>query len=77
SLTLMTAILAESDCLTLLARSQARLELRGALVTLPVRLDSRPRMVGTTIRSGWLPTRVQRRFLTLLRQECRRAAEGA
>lgn len=74
SLTLMTAILAESDCLTLLARSQARLELPGTLVTLPVRLDSRPRLVGTTIRSGWLPTRVQRRFLTLLRQECRRVA---
>lgn len=77
SLTLMTAILAESDCLTLLARSQAQHEVRGAdLVTLPIRLGSPPRTVGTTIRSGWLPTRVQRRFLTLLRQECRRTAGG-
>jgi hypothetical protein len=42
---------------------------------LPIRLGSPQRIVGTTIRSGWLPTRVQRRFLTLLRQECRRVAE--
>jgi DNA-binding transcriptional LysR family regulator len=77
SLTMMTAILAESDCLTLLAHSQARHEVKGAfLVMLPIRLGSPPRIVGTTIRSGWLPTRVQRRFLTLLRQECRRVAEG-
>jgi DNA-binding transcriptional LysR family regulator len=78
SLTLMTAILAESDCLTLLAQSQARHEVRDApLVMLPIRLDSPQRVVGTTIRSGWLPTRVQRRFLTLLRQECRRVAAAA
>jgi DNA-binding transcriptional LysR family regulator len=78
SLAVMTAILAESDCLTLVSRAQARDEFRGAgLVILPVELSAPERMVGVTLRAGWLPTRVQRRFLSLLREECRRAAGPA
>jgi len=74
SLTIMTAILAESDCLTLLSRSQATHEFqRAGLIMLPMRFEAPARIVGVTTRSGWLPTKVQRRFLTLLRQECRRA----
>jgi DNA-binding transcriptional LysR family regulator len=78
SLAVMTAILAESDCLTLVSRAQALHEFKGAgLAMLPIRFRARERMVGVTMRSGWLPTAVQRRFLTLLRQECRRVAGDA
>jgi LysR family transcriptional regulator of gallate degradation len=76
SLTVMTAILAESDCLTLLSQSQATQEFQGAgLVMLPIRFEAH-RTVGVTTRSGWLPTVVQRRFLTLLRQECHRVEDA-
>jgi DNA-binding transcriptional LysR family regulator len=71
SLAVMTAILRESDCLTLMSRAQAIDEFHSAGVSmLPIRLDAAERVVGMTIRSGWLPTLVQRRFLALLRQEC-------
>jgi LysR family transcriptional regulator of gallate degradation len=76
ALTIMTAILIESDCLTLLSQSQALHEFQDAgLAVLPIRFQAADRTVGATTRSGWLPTVVQRRFLTLLRQECRRMAQ--
>ena len=76
SLSMMTALLAESDCLTLVSRAQALQEFRGVdLATLPLHLRAPERTVGATTRAGWLPTIVQRRFLDLLRQECRRIAE--
>jgi DNA-binding transcriptional LysR family regulator len=75
SLSVMTAILAESDCLTLVSRAQAQHEFKGVgLAMLPIRFSAPERTVGVTMRSGWLPTRVQRRFLTLLRQESRALA---
>jgi LysR family transcriptional regulator of gallate degradation len=71
SLAVMTAILRESDCLTLMSRAQAMDEFQSVgLSMLPIDLHAAERVVGITTRSGWLPTRVQRRFLTLLRQEC-------
>jgi DNA-binding transcriptional LysR family regulator len=73
SLAVMTAILRESDCLTLMSRALAMDEFQGAGVSvLPIDLSAAKRVVGVTIRSGWLPTPVQRHFLTLLRQECHR-----
>jgi LysR family transcriptional regulator of gallate degradation len=75
SLAVMTAILRESDCLTLMSRAQAMDEFHSAGVSiLPIELHAAERVVGVTTRSGWLPTLVQRRFLTLLRQECRQVA---
>jgi len=72
SLAMMTSALAESDCLSLLSRSQALThEFNANVAVLPVDVPWSKRLVGTTARVGWLPTRIQRRFLTLVRQECR------
>jgi DNA-binding transcriptional LysR family regulator len=72
SLAVMTAILRESDCLTLMSRAQAMDEFQSVgLSMLPIDLHAAERVVGVTTRSGWLPTFVQRRFLALLRQQCR------
>ena len=72
SLAMMTSALAESDCLSVLSRSQAATqEFNADITVLPVEIPWPQRRVGTTIRAGWLPTRIQRRFLTLVRQECR------
>lgn len=77
SLATMVALLANTDCLTLVSRSQALDEFgRAGLVMLPVRFEMPERVVGVTTRRGWLPTRVQRRFLTLLREDCRASAAG-
>jgi DNA-binding transcriptional LysR family regulator len=72
SLAMMTSALAESDCLSVLSRSQAfTREFNANIAVLPVEMPWPKRLVGTTTRAGWLPTRIQRRFLTLVRQECR------
>ena len=72
SLAMMTSALAASDCLSLLSRSQALThEFNADIAVLPVDVPWSKRLVGTTARAGWLPTRIQRRFLTLVRQECR------
>jgi DNA-binding transcriptional LysR family regulator len=72
SLAMMTSALAESDCLSVLSRSQAFThEFNADLAVLPVEMPWPQRLVGTTMRAGWLPTRIQRRFLTLVRRECR------
>lgn len=71
SLAVMTALLMESDCLTLMSRAQATHEFVSiGVTTLPIGLLAAQRTVGVTMRRDWLPTVVQRRFLTLLRQEC-------
>lgn len=71
SLAMMTSALAESDCLSVLSRSQASArESNAGIAVLPVEMPWPRRFVGTTTRIGWLPTRIQRRFLTLVRQEC-------
>jgi len=72
SLAMMTCALAESDCLSVLSRSQASTqEFNADIAVLPVEMPWPKRFVGTTTRAGWLPTRIQRRFLTLVRRECR------
>jgi len=77
SLAMMTSALAESDCLSVLSRSQAATqEFNANIAVLPVELPWRRRVVGTTTRAGWLPTRIQRRFLSLVRQECRGMGAG-
>jgi len=72
SLAMTTSTLVESDCLSLLSRSQAQMSAADSgIAVLAVGLSGPRRLVGATTRAGWLPTRVQRRFLTILRQECR------
>ena len=72
SLAMMTSALTESDCLSLLSRSQALThEFSAKIAVLPVGVPWPQRLVGTTARVDWLPTRIQRRFLSLVRQECR------
>lgn len=72
SLAMMTSALAESDCLSVLSRSQALTQEFNANITvLPVEMPWPRRLVGTTTRADWLPTRIQRRFLTLVRRESR------
>jgi LysR family transcriptional regulator, regulator for genes of the gallate degradation pathway len=78
SLAMMTSALTESDCLSVLSRSQASThEFNANIAVLPIDMPWRKRLVGTTTRAGWLPTRIQRRFLTLVRQECRMMNAGA
>ena len=77
SLAMMTTALAESDCLSVLSRSQAfTREFNADIAVLPVDVPWPKRLVGTTTRAGWLPTHIQRRFLTLVRQECRNMASA-
>ncbi len=72
ALSIMIAILTESDCITLLSRAQALNEFQDSgLAAILIQLTAPERTVGVTTRSGWLPTVVQRRFLTLLRDQCR------
>jgi hypothetical protein len=54
SLAVMTAILRESDCLTLMSRAQAMDEFQGVGVSmLPINLRAAERVVGVTTRCGW------------------------
>jgi DNA-binding transcriptional LysR family regulator len=77
SLAMMTSALAESDCLSVLSRSQASMqEFNVDIAVLPVEMPWPRRLVGATTRAGWLPTRIQRRFLTLVGQECRVAGSA-
>lgn len=72
SLAMMTSTLAASDCLSVLSRSQALAgELNAEIAVLPIDLPWPQRFVGMTTRADWLPTRIQRRLLTLIREECR------
>ncbi|WP_158913511.1 LysR substrate-binding domain-containing protein [Caulobacter sp. S45] len=67
SLGMMGAVLAESPCLTILSHSQIR---EGAMAqdvrVLPVALAWPKRAVGIVHRTEWLPTAVQKRFMTIL-----------
>jgi LysR family transcriptional regulator, regulator for genes of the gallate degradation pathway len=69
SVAMMMATLAESDCLSLSARSQAETDFAPAdLAMLDVRMEDAARHVGVTMRSNWLPTTVQSSFLVLLEE---------
>lgn len=71
SLAMMASALAASDCLSVLSRSQAfTREFNAEIAVLPVNVPWPKRFVGTTTRADWLPTRIQRHFLSLIRQEC-------
>ncbi len=72
SLAMLTAMLTESDCVTLLSRSQISHEDWGRdLVALAVEAPEGRRTVGLTMRQDWLPTPVQQAFIDHLFRECR------
>ncbi|WP_246641932.1 LysR substrate-binding domain-containing protein [Paraburkholderia edwinii] len=71
SLAMMMAMLVESDCITLLARSQISEAYPGSeMVALELDTPAARRAVGYTVRTDWLSTAVQEAFIELLREEC-------
>jgi DNA-binding transcriptional LysR family regulator len=71
SLAMMMAMLVESDCITLLSRSQIREAYPGSeIVALELKTPEADRAVGYTVRADWLGTAVQSGFIEYLRQEC-------
>lgn len=69
SLAMMSAILEESRCITILSRAQIDTDVtEGWLAILPLLTELASRWVGATTRSDWLPTQVQQRLLTILAQ---------
>jgi LysR family transcriptional regulator, regulator for genes of the gallate degradation pathway len=71
SLSMILAMLAESDCITLLPRSQIQQGERSIyLYTLSVDIPEGNRVVGLTIRADWLATPVQSSFIAQLQKSC-------
>ncbi len=70
SLVVVRALLARSDRLTLLSRRRILFEeQQGLLVELDISLPTTSRTICVTVRSGWQPTRLQNKFLDLLKVE--------
>lgn len=71
SLAMMMAMLIESDCITLLSRSQIREAYSGSeMVALELEMPEASRAVGFTVRTDWLGTAIQQAFVGHLREEC-------
>lgn len=71
SLAMMVAMLVESDCITLLPRSQIDEAFPGSeMAALELEAPEARRVVGYTLRADWLGTAVQQAFLGYLRDEC-------
>ncbi|TAL95356.1 MAG: LysR family transcriptional regulator [Paraburkholderia sp.] len=71
SLAMMVAMLVESDCITLLSRSQIREAYTGSeMVALELKTPEASRAVGFTVRTDWLGTAIQQAFVEHLREEC-------
>ena len=74
SITIIRAILSNSDQLTLLTRYEMQFEERlGALTKLPTDalVTEAPAPIGMTTRKDWMPTAVQAAFVEMLRTEAR------
>ncbi len=70
SLNCARALLLESDMLTVMARSEVRLDAKlGTLIYLPCAQLNTTMPKGVATRKGWLPTDCHSRFLTCLREE--------
>jgi len=68
---MMMAMLVESDCVTLLSRSQIRDAYSGdEMVALELEMPEASRVVGFTARTDWLGTAIQQAFVEHLMQEC-------
>ena len=72
------ALLLESDRAGMMSQEQVRYEVAaGFLAVLPKALQGTERPIGLTVRSGWQPTIVQARMMSLLRDICRSAGRPA
>lgn len=72
SLVAIRALLAESDCLTILSRHQVQYEERlGVLAVLPLQLDQTRRAIGITTRADTEPPPGLRAFIDALHAICR------
>jgi LysR family transcriptional regulator of gallate degradation len=68
---MMMAMLVESDCVTLLSRSQIRDAYSGdEMVALELEMPEARRVVGFTARTDWLGTAIQQAFVEHLLEEC-------
>ncbi|WP_417720785.1 LysR family transcriptional regulator [Salipiger sp.] len=77
SLNCARAILLESDMVTVMARSEIRLDLRlGTLVSVDCPALENPTQKGVTTRSDWLPTEGHLQFLDCLRRETAETARS-
>ena len=71
SLVTTRGLLLESDRAALLSARQVEVEVRSGLLAVSTQhLQGTGRDIGITLRKGWKPTRVQRRFLDRLEAEC-------
>ncbi len=69
SVALIRGVLAQSDFLTLLSRTQVSAEIEaGLLIQIRSCIPDTPRAIGAITRRDWHPTELQKRFLTILRQ---------
>lgn len=70
SLVLLRGLLSLGDYISIASKRQIEVERKmGALVELPIELPDSERAIGFTFRSGWAPTRVQHRFLDIIRKK--------
>jgi LysR family transcriptional regulator, regulator for genes of the gallate degradation pathway len=68
SMVLVRGMLARGPYLTILSPRQAAVEIeQGLMVPLDIPLPGSTRPIGLTMRTGWMPTPTQARFLALLR----------
>ncbi|WP_319826632.1 LysR family transcriptional regulator [Thalassovita sp.] len=73
SLILLRGLLARGNYISIASKRQIEVDVRlGSLAVLPIDLPDSGRMIGLTIRAGWSPTPVQKRFLDILRYEARK-----
>lgn len=71
SLVATRGMLMESDRAALLSARQVEVEVRSGLLAVSTQhLQGTGRDIGITLRKGWKPTQVQRRFLDRLEEEC-------
>lgn len=64
----MMAVLAETDCIALISRTQLQMDGPADLTVLPAEVRDTKRMLGITKRRDWLPTSAQLGFLEALHE---------
>lgn len=78
SLILMRGLLRDRTRLSMISQSQVRDEVaQGTLVPLPIEIGDTPREIGFTHRTIWRPTRLQSRFIDLLKEDAKRMQGAA
>lgn len=66
---LIRGLLADGERLTMISTTQVAEEVRlGSIFPIAIGLDDKPREIGITYRENWSPTKLQERFLRILRE---------